>query len=110
MKNRTSGCPLAAAERFARFQERPDVKLITAKYADFVATPEGIMVTIQLSCEAIKYLSGITSRHGYETAIGKLAAKSGIPLTDLRLLAETHLELTACALVASGQCSKPSGA
>jgi hypothetical protein len=93
MKNQTSGCPRAAADRFARFQERPDVKCITAKYADYVATPKGVTLSIQLACEAISFLSGIMTRRGHEVAVEELADKYGIPIADLRILAECPVEV-----------------
>ena len=107
MKDQTSGCHSAAAERFARFQERPDVKLITAKYADFVSTPEGMIINLLLTWEATSHLNGITTRHQYENAVVKLADKFGIPIADLKILAECTTELLN---LATRQCSKPSGA
>lgn len=83
----------AAANEFAHFQNRADVKRVTTKYADYITTPDGMMTSIQLSCFAISYLSGVCTREEYDAAVQQFAGRCNVPLGDIRVLAECSLRV-----------------
>ena len=92
-----------AAEHFARFQQRPEIRNVTARYAEWAVTPDGIVIHLQLSCLAVSRLSGQLPRSNYRKAIRELARSSGIAWPDFVLLAKCGFELVRCALGVSVQ-------
>ncbi len=92
-----------AAQRFAQFRQRPDIRRITSQYADWVARGDGCIINAQLSSLAMLRLAGRISRQEYRTSVRKLAGTSGLPLADFRLLAECSRELVRSMLTGSGQ-------
>lgn len=93
----------AAAQRFARFNARPEIRRITARYADWAAQGDGCIVNVQLSGLAMLRLAGRISRHDYRASVRKLAGTSGLPQTDFLLLAECSREMVRYMLSSSGQ-------
>lgn len=93
----------AAAQRFARFNARPEIRRITSRYADWVAQGDGCMINVQLSSLAMLRIAGRISRSDYRASVRKLASASGLPPKDFQLLAECSRELARCALSGSGQ-------
>lgn len=92
-----------AAQRFARFQQRPDVKRVANRYVDWSETSAGIFINLQLSHLAMARAAGKLSRPSYRKAVRDLAAASGIPAEDFRILARCTLEFVMCGLAGSGQ-------
>jgi hypothetical protein len=93
----------SAAERFARFSQKPSVMDATNRYADWAGTPDGIIVTVQLSGLAMARFSGRLSWRCHQRAVRDLAKESGLPPQDFPVLAQYVLELVSHALVGSGQ-------
>ena len=93
----------AAAQRFARFNARQEIRRITARYADWVAQGDGCVVNVQLSGLAMLRLAGRISRPDYRASVRKLASTSGLPPMDFQLLAECNRELVRYMLSNSGQ-------
>lgn len=98
-----TGNGTAAAQRFARFNARPEIQRITARYADWAAHGDGCIINVQLSGLAMLRLAGRITRQEYRTSLRKLAASSGLPMADFKLLAECSRELARCILAGSGQ-------
>jgi hypothetical protein len=92
-----------AADRFAQFQQRPDVQRVANRYADWPQTSAGTVINLQLSFLAMARAAGKLSRAAYRKAVRDLAAESGIPAADFRILARCALEVVMCGLAASGQ-------
>jgi hypothetical protein len=101
--NSSASVEQLAAERFARFQQRPEVRRVTSRYADWARTSDGVTVNVQLSGLAMMRLAGRLSRNDYKKAVRDLAATSSIPPHDFRIFAKCILEFTRCALAGSGQ-------
>lgn len=95
----------AAALRFARFNARPEIKRVTASYADWVTQGDGCIINLQLSGLAMLRLAGRIARREYRTSLRKLATASDLPLADFKLLAECSRELARYMLAGSGQIS-----
>ena len=93
----------AAAERFARFNARPQIRRITTKYSDWAAQGNGWIINVQLSGLAMMRLAGRIARQEYRTSVRKLATESGLPMADFRLLAECTRELARYMLADTGQ-------
>lgn len=92
-----------AAERFARFNARPQIRRITTRYADWVSEGHGCIINVQLSGLAMLRLASRITRQEYRTSVRKLAAESGLPLADFKLLAECNRELARYTLAGTGQ-------
>lgn len=93
----------AAAQRFARFNARPEIQSITTRYADWVKQGGGSIINAHLSGLAILRLAGRIGRQEYRTSIRKLGVESGLPSTDFKLLAECSREFARYMLAGSGQ-------
>lgn len=83
----------SSAQRFARFNARPQIRRITTQYADWVAQGDGCIINVQLSGLAMMRLAGRIARQEYRRSVRKLATESGLPLADFKLLAECSREL-----------------
>ena len=94
-----------AQERFARFRRRPDIQSVTARYADWARTSDGMLIHAQLAGFAMTRLGGRMTRNQYRASVRQLASGSKIPARDFALLAECGRELARCLLVGSGQLS-----
>ena len=92
-----------AAEQFARFQRRPDVQLIATKYADYVHTDHGIQTNLMLGAIALFRVADQMTEEQYEQEIEKLANLRGLPLADVRIMAECQVEALKSGLMATGQ-------
>ncbi|RVQ67112.1 hypothetical protein EKN06_09330 [Croceicoccus ponticola] len=98
-----TGSDASAAQRFARFNARPEIQRITERYAEWVAQSDGCIINVQLSGLAMLRLAGRISRSDYRASIRKLASASGLPSADFKLLAECSRELARYMLSGSGQ-------
>ena len=96
---------MAAAQRFARFNARPEVHRITERYADWVAQGDGCIINVQLAGLAMLRVAGRISRSEYRASVRELACASGLPPADFKLLAECSRELTRFILSGSGHIS-----
>lgn len=90
-------------ERFARFKARPEIRRVTAQYADWATQRNGRMINVQLSSLAMLRQTGRISRQEYRASVRKLAITSGLPSTDFKILAECGRELVRYMLAGSGQ-------
>jgi hypothetical protein len=91
-----------AARRLARFNARPEIQSIAARYADW-AHGDGCIINVQLSALAMMRLARRISRADYRASLRKLAATSGLPHADFQLLAKCSREIARCMLSGSGQ-------
>lgn len=103
MKSQGNATNRSAEQRFARFQARPDIRRITAQYADWAESADGSIVTIELAALAMARSAGQITRQNYRSSLRKLARTCGLPQADFRLLAECSREFTRFALAGSGQ-------
>lgn len=93
----------AAAQRFSRFNARPQISSITSRYANWIAQGNGCIINVQLSALAMMRLAGRITRNEYRASVRKLATKSGLPMADFKLLAECSRELARYMLSGTGQ-------
>jgi hypothetical protein len=91
------------AEHLRKFIDKPESKYIATKYASLVQTPAGIAINAKLTGLAMLRLARRMTRQEYRQSLRQLAAKSGLPLADFRLLARCSRELTRCTLSGSEQ-------
>lgn len=92
-----------ATDRLARFKSRPEVEAVARKYADYVETDAGIKTNLMLALFGYARASGKMTRRQYRNALDELARECRLPLADLEIMAECHLELIKCALISTGQ-------
>jgi hypothetical protein len=93
----------AASERLARFQERPDIQRVTARYAEWAESEDGCVVNVQLAGLAMLRLAGRITRQDYKRSVRRLAKSTGLPVHDFLLIAKCSLEAAQCVLVGSRQ-------
>lgn len=91
-----------AFKRLAQFKARPDVDSVAKRYADFVETSDGIVVMMTLSLLANARLAGAIDRHQHGQSVMELAADTKLPISDVRIMADSALELLRCCLAGRG--------
>lgn len=92
MTRESSSIEAAAAKRFSKFQQRPDVKSVAVRYGDWSRTEIGRTVMLSLAFSALMRLQGQVTRTQYDDGLRVTAASTSIPLPDIRLMAESLYE------------------
>ena len=89
------------AERLMRFFERPQSKSVADHHIPWRQSAAGHETMAKLNSLAILRVQGLTTQHDYEVAVRELATENGMPLADMRILAEGAYETRRCYYLAA---------
>lgn len=92
-----------AAQRFARFQRRPEMQRLARRYGEWSQTREGLQTMTEIAIVAMLLAAGKLSRQEYRTAISRIAKTAGIARADARAMTQAITETIQCGLYGSGQ-------
>lgn len=103
MSATTGAANASPAQRFAAFNARPEIRRVTAQYADWSICGHGCIIKTQLSALAMFRQAGRITRQDYRASVRKLSAGSGLPHRDFQLIAECCREMVRLMLAEAGQ-------
>jgi len=82
-----------AAKSISRMRSRPEVRTLARKYDAWSQSPAGIETTMVLAFGALASAAGHVTAEQHEKVLAALSQRTGLPLSDLRLMAEVQREL-----------------
>lgn len=89
------------AERVMRFYERPASLAVANRHMVWRQTVAGQIAMAKLNSLAVLRVQGLVTQHDYEVAVHELATENGIPLADMRIMAEGAYQSQRCYYLAA---------
>ena len=90
-----------SAERWLQFITRPDAQAATNRHLLWRETVAGHVTMAKLNALAVLRIQALVTQHDYEVAVQELATENGLPLADIRVLAEGAYEARRCYYLAA---------
>ena len=90
-----------SAERWLRFITRPDAQAVTNRHLLWRETVAGHVTMAKLNALAVLRVQALVTQHDYEVAVQELATENGLPLADIRIVAEGAYEARRCYYLAA---------